>query len=76
MPFIISIIGTTNTKSKDIVVGIGVIFVLFIIVTTLLNYWMFTYQILSDEIVTKSGIFVKKINHVPYDRIQNVMTNQ
>lgn len=76
LPFIISVIGTTNTKSKDIVVGIGVIFVLFIIVTTLLNYWMFTYQILSDEIVTKSGIFVKKINHVPYDRIQNVMTNQ
>lgn len=40
------------------------------------SYWLFRYQMLADEIVVKQGLFVKKVKHVPYDRIQNVETNQ
>lgn len=46
------------------------------LISSLLKYWLFSYQMLTDEIVVKEGLFVKKIKHVPYDRIQNVETNQ
>ncbi|MFC6322548.1 PH domain-containing protein [Companilactobacillus baiquanensis] len=58
-----------------IVIAISVTAVI-VIIYCLLKYFTFSYQLLEHEILVKSGVFVKKVNHVPYDRIQNITTNQ
>lgn len=50
--------------------------IILIVSSDLLRYFTFSYQFFNDEILVKSGIFVKKVNHIPYDRIQNVTSNQ
>lgn len=47
-----------------------------VIIGDVLAYFMFSYQLFESEILVKKGLFVKKVNHIPYDRIQNVTANQ
>lgn len=75
-PFVVAIMGVYSASTRIWTVAIIVAFLIFVIATTVLRYYMFTYQLLADEIVVKYGVFVKKVNHVPYDRIQNITTNQ
>ncbi|CAJ1183489.1 PH domain-containing protein [Companilactobacillus nantensis] len=56
---------------------IGLIALLVLVITgDVIAYFMFSYQLFDNEIVVKKGLFVKKVNHIPYDRIQNVTANQ
>lgn len=75
-PMIIILLGIGRSTSMFWIVTIIFALVAIIMLSSVVNYLMFTYQILEDEIIIKSGVFVKKVNHVPYDRIQNVTTNQ
>lgn len=78
VPLVISII--TIASDIDIpqiwLILLIVAIVLWILIDTLSDYFTFTYQLLDDEIIVKSGFFIKKVNHIPYDRIQNITTNQ
>ncbi|MCH4009841.1 PH domain-containing protein [Companilactobacillus sp.] len=76
VPFVAALFGTANLTSRIWQIAIIVVFVAFMLGTAIVRYLMFTYQLLEDEIVVRYGVFVKKVNHVPYDRIQNVTTNQ
>lgn len=75
-PIALSILGIINTKAKNWIMLIIIAIALIILLITFLRYLMFTYQITTNEIIVISGIFEKKVNHVPYDRIQNITTNQ
>lgn len=75
-PIIIAILGINNIEAKNWTMIIFGVIALIILSMTFIRYIMFTYQITPNEIIIKSGILVKKINHVPYDRIQNITTNQ
>lgn len=75
-PIIIAILGITNLKAKNCTLLLFIVIALIIILITIGRYLKFTYQITNKEIIINSGIIEKKINHVPYDRIQNITTNQ
>ncbi|KRL67081.1 PH domain-containing protein [Companilactobacillus versmoldensis] len=75
-PGVIFLIGFNGIVSRLLIDTFIAVFVVFMIIFTVWPYTKFTYQLLDDEIVIHSGIFVKKVNHVPYDRIQNVIANQ
>lgn len=49
---------------------------LLVVVGDVVKYMTFSYQFFDQEILVRKGIFVKKVNHIPYDRIQNVTANQ
>ncbi|AKP67332.1 PH domain-containing protein [Companilactobacillus ginsenosidimutans] len=76
IPFAAGLFGATSSDDDVLMIWIVVVLVLFIIAITVLKFIFFTYQILDDEIIVKYGVFVKKVNHVPYERIQNITTNQ
>ncbi|WP_334329600.1 PH domain-containing protein [Companilactobacillus sp. HBUAS59699] len=75
IPVAIFVFSTYNQSKVWSLLGLFAVIVL-IIASDLLKYFTFSYQFFDDEILVKSGILVKKVNHIPYDRIQNVTTNQ
>lgn len=75
-PLIVLFFGLLKTLSLVYLIEIVVGLLVLVLAVTFLNYWTFTYQILPSEIIIRNGIFVKKVNHVPFDRIQNVTSNQ
>ncbi len=52
--------------------GIGV----FILVTSVLQYWFYHYWLTDERIEIKEGILFKKNRKIPYTRIQNVNVSQ
>ena len=75
-PIIITIVGIANTKKNTVWLIMVFAVAVIILLMTFLKHITFTYQITASEIIIKSGLFEKKINHIPYDRIQNITTNQ
>ncbi|MQS98618.1 PH domain-containing protein [Companilactobacillus halodurans] len=75
-PALIIFFGIVNAENEKWLIIFSVLLISFIIIKTFLGYFMFTYQLSNDEIFIKSGIFVKKLNHIPYERIQNITSNQ
>ncbi|KRK64825.1 membrane protein [Companilactobacillus tucceti DSM 20183] len=75
LPIVIALVAIFRGSLLKMVLGIGVTLIL-IVGYCLLKYFTFSYQLLDHEILVKSGVFVKKVNHVPYDRIQNITSNQ
>ncbi|MEJ6400013.1 PH domain-containing protein [Nicoliella lavandulae] len=47
-----------------------------IVLYALSQYIPFTYSILPNELVIKSGLIVCKVRHIPYERIQSVQRKQ
>ena len=78
VPLIILAIGINNSNAQlqKIVIAIVAVLIIWAIADIFVDYFMYTYQLLESEIVIRSGLFVKKVNHVPYKRIQNITTNQ
>lgn len=75
-PLIIFILGFSRISSIAWLIVIVVALVIINLIWDIMDYFMFTYQILESEVVIRSGVLVKKVNHVPFDRIQNITTNQ
>jgi len=75
LPAFFMLIALLNS-SVMIMILVITLLILVVITKCLLRYFTFSYQLLDHEILVKSGIFVKKVNHVPYDRIQNITSNQ
>lgn len=73
---IIFILGFSRISSIAWLIVIVVALVIINLIWDIMDYFMFTYQILESEVVIRSGVLVKKVNHVPFDRIQNITTNQ
>ena len=48
------------------------VIVAFTALIALLRYLAFSYRYEENDLVIKSGIFVRKERHIPYDRIQNI----
>ncbi|WP_125762995.1 PH domain-containing protein [Companilactobacillus hulinensis] len=57
------------------IIGLIAFFIL-VVAGDVVRYMTFSYQFFDKEILVHKGIFIKKVNHIPYDRIQNVTTNQ
>ncbi|BAN75761.1 MULTISPECIES: PH domain-containing protein [Lacticaseibacillus] len=43
---------------------------------SILRYLRFTYLVAPDGLTIQSGVFIRKTNHIPYDRIQTVQRQQ
>jgi putative membrane protein len=43
---------------------------------SILRYLRFTYSVAPDGLTIQSGVFIRKTNHIPYDRIQTVQRQQ
>ena len=56
----------------SLVLGILVLTLLWSIV----HYLRFTYLVAPDGLTINSGVFIRKINHIPYGRIQTVQRRQ
>ena len=78
VPLIILAIGMNNGNAQfqKIIMVIVAVLIIWSVADIFVDYFMYTYQLLESEIVIRSGLFVKKVNHVPYKRIQNITTNQ
>lgn len=78
VPLIILAIGMNNDNAQfqKIIMVIVAVLIIWSVADIFVDYFMYTYQLLESEIVIRSGLFVKKVNHVPYKRIQNITTNQ
>lgn len=72
----IAVVVAVSVRSLKITVLCVLGLLLVAVIGSLLDYFMFQYRLEAEEIVVKQGIFVKKVNHVPYDRIQNIVSNQ
>ncbi|WP_125567889.1 PH domain-containing protein [Companilactobacillus insicii] len=75
IPAIVFVFAVYNQSKLWSILGLIAVVVL-ILINDLLKYFMFSYQFMDDEILVRSGVFVKKVNHIPYDRIQNITANQ
>ena len=76
IPIVIIMVSEFNRNVVPWIILWIVMIIVLVIGGAVIRYMTFTYQLLDDEIVVSYGVFVKKVNHVPYDRIQNVTTNQ
>ncbi|MFC6175328.1 PH domain-containing protein [Companilactobacillus huachuanensis] len=75
IPVVIFAFATFKQARFWTIIGLVAVFIL-VIVGDLVKYMTFSYQFFNREILVRKGIFVKKVNHIPYDRIQNVTVNQ
>lgn len=75
IPVVIFAFGVYPQSKLWTIVGLMATFIA-VIVWNLVSYFTFSYQFFNKEILVKNGVFVKKVNHIPYDRIQNVTANQ
>ncbi len=59
-------------------IGLAIItgLLLFICLTTFLNYYFFQYRLTQDHIEIRSGVFSKKHINLPFTKIQNVKLEQ
>ena len=46
--------------------------VAFTTIIALVRYFSFTYRYEANDLVIRSGVFVRNERHIPYDRIQNI----
>lgn len=76
LPLAGALIGSVSLLPAIPIYAVLIFFIVLILLHVFLDYWTFTYQLLDSEIIIHSGVFIKKINHVPYDRIQNITTSQ
>ncbi|MFD1671958.1 PH domain-containing protein [Agrilactobacillus yilanensis] len=74
VPVIIVVAVSVRSLLITVLAALGLVLVT--LIAGLIDYLMFSYQLTEDEIVIREGVFVKKVNHIPYDRIQNVVANQ
>ncbi|WP_268912381.1 PH domain-containing protein [Lentilactobacillus sp. SPB1-3] len=51
-------------------------FVILIVISSIIRYGVFTYEIGEEMLTINSGIFVKKHLHIPYQRIQTITQDQ
>lgn len=50
--------------------------VILMLAWSILRYLRFTYLVAPDGLTIRSGVFIRKTNHIPYDRIQTVQRQQ
>lgn len=76
VPFIIFVIAIANALPKiPFLPLVGLVTVL-VLATSTVRFYRFTFQLKDDQIIVKHGIFVRHNDHVPYDRIQNITSDQ
>lgn len=76
VPIIITIIGIANFWSELPIVPVVIVIAILIFAMSIANYFRFTFELKENEIVVKHGIFIRHDDHVPYDRIQNITSDQ
>lgn len=76
LPFVVFVIAIANVLPNVPFVLMIVIVTFLVLATSIIRFYRFTFQLKQDEIVIKHGIFVRNDDHVPYDRIQNITTDQ
>ncbi|WP_125771546.1 PH domain-containing protein [Companilactobacillus furfuricola] len=76
VPFVVTVIAVANVLPNVPILLLVVIVTILVLATSTIRFFRFTFQLKRDEIVVKHGIFVRHNDHVPYDRIQNITTDQ
>ena len=46
------------------------------LIWSILHYLRFTYLVAPNGLTINSGVLIRKVNHIPYDRIQTVQRQQ
>lgn len=74
LPLVFVIFGA---RSSDAIAQVlGVIFIIPVGLATAARYFTFTYTYGPSELIIRSGLFVRRERHIPYDRIQNIDASQ
>ena len=68
----------SNTRVGDLLLALSLILgvVVLTLIWSILRYLRFTYAVAPDGLTIRSGVFIRKTNHIPYDRIQTVQRQQ
>lgn len=76
--FLFLLIGVNGLRSQalwlivlEVVAAIG-----FILAFALIRYWRFSYALEAQAVTINSGLFVKKVRHIPYANIQTLRRQQ
>jgi putative membrane protein len=69
IPFVIALLASRSGGTRS---SIFLIFVVLTGIEPILNYISFRYRYEDNDLVIRSGIFVRNERHIPYDRIQNI----
>ncbi|MBO1513622.1 PH domain-containing protein [Metabacillus bambusae] len=72
-PFILFFFFGNNDFNLYFIIGASCLFVI-IVVTSILDWWKFTYWIEDGELRIKHGVFIKKKRYIPIERIQSINT--
>lgn len=67
-----------NFTSKNLWWSIGALLVLVVLCVgfSVIRYWRFTYLLAPQMVTINSGLFVRKVRHIPYSKIQTVQRQQ
>ncbi|MBU7596020.1 PH domain-containing protein [Metabacillus halosaccharovorans] len=72
IPAIIFFFVSSNESFNLYIIIGGCLLILFVVVTSILEWWKFTYIIEDGELRIEHGIFVKKKRYIPIERIQTI----
>jgi putative membrane protein len=73
-PLVIVLLNSDDKALIATLAAIGAVTLL--VVSSLLQYWFFQYQLADNEIKINSGVFKKQHRVINFDRIQNININQ
>lgn len=67
-----------NFTSKNLWWSIGALLVLVLLCVgfSVIRYWRFTYLLAPQMVTINSGLFIRKVRHIPYSKIQTVQRQQ
>ncbi|MCX6148020.1 MAG: PH domain-containing protein [Candidatus Kapabacteria bacterium] len=67
---------TAKSSSEFIFILISLAFALIALPSIILKYYYFTFSINDKEIIIKSGVFARNQRNIPFEKIQNVFSEQ
>ncbi|PMC34017.1 hypothetical protein CJ195_25330 [Bacillus sp. UMB0899] len=75
IPAIIFFFVSSNESFNVYVIVGGSLLILLVVLTSILEWWKFTYLIKDGELRIEHGVFVKKKRYIPIERIQTINTS-
>ncbi len=66
----------SKSSSEIVLIAISLAFALIALPSIILKYYYFTFSINNKEIIIKSGVFARNQRNIPFEKVQNVFSEQ
>lgn len=82
VPAIVTIGTFLGVDTGTALVASGIVWALFLMIYGFVQYWItkfydsITFRLADQEVVVEKGVWIKKVQNVPYSRIMNITTEQ